>query len=87
VTKAFGSFAAIVVRIAFADDPWPERHSREGIEQAAAARLGAAIASKSIPVGRLRSQAVRLFGTALLAYSEKRALAPRALGIPATRCR
>lgn len=87
VTKAFGPAAAIAVRLALADNPWPERHSREGVEQAAAAQLGAAILSKSVPVGRLRIQAERLLGGAIVAYAGARALAPSALGAPSARCR
>jgi hypothetical protein len=87
VATAFGPVTPIAVRLAFADDPWPERHSREGIERAAATRLRAAIVSKSIAAGRLRSQAERLLGSAIVAYAGARALAPSALGVPSTRSR
>jgi hypothetical protein len=80
VEKAFESVAAIAVRLAFADDPWPERPSRTGLEQAAAAQLAAGIKSGSIPVGRLRNQAQRLLGGAIVAYAGLRALEPRAMG-------
>ena len=80
VVKAMGPVAAVAVRMAFADDPWPERPSRTGLEQAAAARLAAAIKSGSVPVGRLRSQASRLLGAAIVAYADARALEPGAPG-------
>ena len=86
VLTAFGPVAAIAVRLAFADEPWPERHAREGIEQAAATRLAAAVVSKHIPVARLRSQAERLLGGAIVEYAKARSLAPSALGALATRC-
>jgi len=38
VDKAFESVSAIVVRLAFASDPWPERSARAGLEHAAAVR-------------------------------------------------
>ena len=88
VARAFGPVAPVAVRLAFVDDPWPERHSREGIEQAAATRLSAAVVSNSIAVGRLRGQAERLLGAAVVAYAGARALAPSAFEVaPATRCR
>jgi hypothetical protein len=77
VEKAFEGVTAIAVRVAFADDPWPERASRTGLEQAAAARLAAGIKTRSIPVGRIRSQAQRLLGGAVVAYAGVRALDPR----------
>ncbi len=72
--RDFEGVTAIAVRLAFADDPWPQRPSRTGLEQAAAARLAAGIRSRSIPVGRLRSQAQRLLGGAIVAYAGLRAL-------------
>jgi len=81
VEKAFEGVTAIAVRLAFADDPWPERSSRTGLEQAAAIRLAAAIKSRSIPVGRLRSQAQRLLGGAVVAYAGVRALEGSTLGV------
>jgi len=80
VEKAFQGVAAIAVRLAFADDPWPERLSRTGLEQAAAARLDAAITAKSIPVGRHRSQAERMLGSAIVAYAGARSLQPSSMG-------
>ena len=78
VAKAFPGVTAIAVRLAFADDPWPERPSRTGLEAAAAARLGAAITAKSVPVGRLRGQAQRMLGSAIVAYAGARSLQPSA---------
>lgn len=82
VTKAFGPVAPVVVRIALANDPWPERGSGSGLERAVAARLGEAILKKRVPVGRLRYQAVRLLAGAALTYAKVRALCPGALGAP-----
>jgi hypothetical protein len=79
--KDFEGVTAIAVRLAFADDPWPQRPSRTGLEQAAAARLAACIKSRSVPVGRLRSQAQRLLGGAIVAYAGLRALDGSALGV------
>jgi hypothetical protein len=79
VKKAFGPLAAIVVRLAFADDPWPDRNAREGLEQAAATRLGGRVIGKSTPLARLRKQAKRLLGGAIVSYARMRGLTPGAL--------
>jgi hypothetical protein len=78
VLKAFDSLSAIAVRLAFANDPWPERSSRGGLEEAAATQLSAALVNKTrVPVAQLRAQASRLFGSAIQAY-----LSVRTLGSP-----
>jgi hypothetical protein len=88
VRKTFGPLAPIVVRLAFADDPWPDRNAREGLEQAAATRLSGRIIGKSLSVGGLRKQAKGLLGGAIVAYARMRGLAPSTLcATPSTRCR
>jgi len=74
VDKAFQSLSAVAVRLAFAEDPWPQRSSRAGLEQASAIRLSAALASKSVSAARLKSQAQRLFAVAVRGYAGLRAL-------------
>jgi hypothetical protein len=74
VDRTFGSLSAIVVRLAFADDPWPHRSGRSGLEHASAARLSAALTSSSVSVARLRAQAQGLVRNAIVAYAGLRAL-------------
>jgi hypothetical protein len=74
VENTFASLAPLVVRLAFAEDPWPARSARAGLEEAAAVRLGAAIVGKArVPVARWRAQAERLLGAAVAAYANERA--------------
>jgi hypothetical protein len=80
VDKAFDSLSAIVVRLAFADHPWPPRSGRSGLEHAAAAQLSAALACNSVSVAKLRNQAQRLLGGAVVAYAGLRALEGITLG-------
>jgi hypothetical protein len=80
VYKAFEDLSAVVVRLAFADDPWPQRSARAGLEQASAIRLSAALTSKSVSAARLKNQAQRLFGGAIGAYAGLRALEGSSLG-------
>jgi hypothetical protein len=87
VRKAFGPLASIVVRLAFADEPWPERGARQGLEQAAAGRLGGRIVSKAAPVARLRKQANRLLGGAIATYACMRGFGPISPSAQSTRCR
>jgi hypothetical protein len=80
VLKAWGALAPIAVRLAFAEDPWPERSSRSGLEEAVATQLSAALVNKGhVPVARLRNQAARLFGNAIVAYLKVRSLESPAL--------
>jgi hypothetical protein len=81
VHKAFNGLSAIVVRLAFADDPWPQRSSGSGLERAAATRLAAQLVSSSVSVTKLRNQAQRLLGGAVVAYAGLRALEGVALGL------
>jgi hypothetical protein len=82
VERAWGSLSAIVVRLAFAADPWPQRSGHKGLEEAAALRLAAQLAEeKRVPVAQLRSQAQGLFGRAVVAYSKARSLESAALGV------
>jgi hypothetical protein len=75
--------APVAVRLALADDPWPPRRSRSGLEEAAASRLSAAIVTQRRPLGlaRLRARAERLLGHAVVAYMKARALEGAALGV------
>ena len=82
VERAFDSLAPIVVRLAFADDPWPERSAHVGLEEAAATRLSAAIVDPArMKVAHLRAQAQRLLGKAIVAYAKARAQKAPALGV------
>jgi hypothetical protein len=74
--RAFESAAPIAVRLALANDPWPPRRPRSGLEEAAALRLSAAIVAKSrgLRVERLRASAERLLGHGVVAYAAARAL-------------
>jgi hypothetical protein len=83
VENAFEALAPIVVRLVFADDPWPERSGHTGLEEAVALRLSAALNDPAkVKVARLRTQAQRLLGGAVVAYAKARAsvLGP-ALGV------
>jgi hypothetical protein len=84
VQDVFDGLAPIVVRLAFADDPWPERAARTGLEEAAATRLSAALITPSrVPVARLRAQAQRLLGAAIVAYAAARGEQGPALSVAA----
>ncbi len=80
VDKAWGSLSAIAVRLSFADDPWPPRAGRSGLEHAASLRLSAAVTSSSVSVAKIRNQAQRLLGNAVVAYAALRALEGSSLG-------
>ena len=84
VENAFDSLAPIAVRLAFAKEPWPARVSAHtGLEEAAAVRLSAALHGPAkAKVAQMRSQAQRLLGNAIVAYSKARASALEpALGV------
>jgi hypothetical protein len=82
VERTFETLAPIVVRLAFADDPWPPRTAHSGLEEAAASRLAAALITKRPPpIARLKAQAKRLFGSAIVAYTKVRALEAPPLGL------
>jgi hypothetical protein len=73
----------VLAPIAFAIDPWPPRLSAHtGLEEAVAARLSAALGDPAkVKVTKLRTQAQRLLGNAVVAYAKARALEGVALGI------
>ena len=74
VERTFESLASIVVRLMLADDPWPERSGHTGLEEAVALRLSAALVDPAkVKVARLRTQAQRLLGGAVVAYAKARA--------------
>jgi hypothetical protein len=82
VERAFGSLAPVVVRLAFAEDPWPPRTGHKGLEEAVALRLAAQLAAaKRVPVAELRSRAQGLLGRAVVAYANARSLESAALGV------
>jgi len=82
VERAWGSLSAIVVRLAFAADPWPQRTGHKGLEEASALRLAAQLADeKRVPIAELRSRAQGLLGCAVVAYASSRSLEGAALGV------
>jgi hypothetical protein len=82
VERTFESLAPIVVRLVFADDPWPQRCGHTGLEEAVALRLSTALNDPAkVKVARLRAQAQRLLGKAVVAYAKARALKAPALGV------
>jgi len=81
IERTFGSLAPIVVRLAFAKDPWPERSGHTGLEEAAALRLSASLHDPAkLKVAQLRAQAQRLLGGAVVAYAKARAVKAPPLG-------
>jgi len=82
VQRTWGSLSAIVVRLAFAADPWPPRSGHKGLEEAAALRLSSALADEdNVPVAQLRSRAQGLLGRAVVAYANARSLESAAMGL------
>ena len=82
VERTFESVSAIVVRLAFAADPWPQRSGHHGLEEAVALRLSASLADpRRVPVAKLRSRAEGMLGRAIVAYAGARALEGGALGL------
>jgi hypothetical protein len=76
IEQNWGPLSGIVVRLWFAEQPWPARWGRGGLEDAAATELSAALAEKGkVPIGRLRQQADRMLKSAVVAYAKARALA------------
>jgi hypothetical protein len=75
IEETWGPLSGIVVRLWLADQPWPPRWGRSGLEEAAATQLSAALAEKGhVPTGRLRQKADHLLKNAVVAYSSARAL-------------
>jgi hypothetical protein len=50
IESTFESLPRIVVRLAFAEDPWPERAGHTGLEEATALRLSAALKGPALGV-------------------------------------
>jgi len=76
VVREFDDLAAIAVRLVCADNPWPARHTHDGLEQAAAkhlARMLARDAAKPAALRDIRNTARRLMGSAITAYVRARA--------------
>jgi hypothetical protein len=74
VERTFESVAAIAVRLALAEDPWPPRGAKKGLEESAASRLSSAIVARrpKLRVGKLRARAERMLGSAIVAYAVAR---------------
>jgi hypothetical protein len=73
VEQRFQALVPVVVRLALAEDPWPSRSSRSGLERSVAVRLSRALARLKPPsMARLESRARRLFGSAIAAYAVAR---------------
>jgi hypothetical protein len=82
IERVFDVLTPIVVRMAFADDPWPERSAHVGLEEAAATRLSAALMDPArVRVAHRRAQAQRLLGKAVVAYARARAQKAPALEV------
>jgi len=75
VEAAFETLAPIVVRLAVASNPWPHKSGHAGLEEAAAVRLSAQLVSaKPLAMAKLKLQAGKLFGAAVVAYANVRVL-------------
>jgi hypothetical protein len=75
VEATFESLAPIVVRLAVAKSPWPHKSGHAGLEEAAAVRLsGQLAAAKPLAMAKLKVQAGKLFGEAVVAYRHVRVL-------------
>ena len=73
VESAFDVLAPIVVRLAFAEDPWPARSGHTGLEEAAALRLSAALRDpRKVKVAKMKARAQALLGDAIAAYATAR---------------
>ncbi len=82
VERTWGSLSALVVRLAFAADPWPPRTGHKGLEEAVALRLAAQLAhEKRVPTAELRSRARGLLRRAVVAYAQARSRESAALGV------
>ena len=75
VEAAFETLAPVVVRLAVASNPWPHKSGHAGLEEAAAVRLSAQLVSaKPLAMAKLKLQAGKLFGAAVVAYANVRVL-------------
>ena len=75
VEAAFETLAPIVVRLAVARSPWPQRSGHAGLEEAAALRLsGQLVSAKPLAMAKLKLQAGKLLGAAVVAYTKVRVL-------------
>ena len=80
VQNAFKHLAPIAVRLFFSSDPWPGRLSHMGLEDAAALQLAGRLGGRDLGHAEaLRSQAERLFDSAMVEYGTRRSAATRAL--------
>jgi hypothetical protein len=75
VEATFHPVTPLAVRLAMRKDPWPARTAKQGLEEAAASRLSARLATrKASEMARLKANAVRVFGAAVVAYTKVRVL-------------
>ena len=75
VEAAFETLAPVVVRLAVAKSPWPHKSGHMGLEEAAALRLSAQlVTAKPLAMAKLKLQAGKLFGAAVVAYANVRVL-------------
>jgi hypothetical protein len=74
VRTEFQMLAPVAVRLSMTTDPWPAKGAHTGLEEAAATRLSARLLTKKLSTERIRAQAQRLFGDAIVAYTKVRVL-------------
>jgi hypothetical protein len=75
VEATFHPVTPLAVRLAMLKDPWPARTAKQGLEEAAASRLSARLTTrKATEMARLKANAVRVFGAAVVAYTKVRVL-------------
>jgi hypothetical protein len=75
VQSTFQSVAPLAVRLTMVRAPWPARTAKQGLEDAAAVRLSAHLTTRRPnEVARLKAEAARLFGAAVIAYTKVRVL-------------
>ena len=74
VQAEFQTLAPVVVRLSMATDPWPAKGAHTGLEEAAATRLSARLLTGKFAAERIKAQAQRLFGDAIVAYTKVRVL-------------
>ena len=83
VWHEFQCLSGIAVRLTLGQDLWPARAAKSGLEEGAAMRLAAAIAgtTSKLSLERIKAEASRLLGGAVVAYTNARALEGAALGV------
>jgi hypothetical protein len=69
---SFKHLSPIVVRLFGKSDPWPDRVSHQGLEDATALQLAASLRQGGAQLAVLREDAQRLFESAITAYAKQR---------------